>query len=65
MTNPRVKVILVMLIYTFSPFDLLPEAFLGPFGLLDDGFVVLNIFKEVSGLMIAFMQEETRRNRIR
>lgn len=54
-----------MLIYTFSPFDLLPEAFLGPFGLLDDGFVVLNIFKEVSGLMIAFMQEETRRNRVR
>lgn len=65
LTNPRVKVILVMLIYALSPFDILPEAFLGPFGLLDDSFVVLNIFREVSGLMIAYTQEETRRNRAR
>lgn len=46
-----------MLIYALSPFDILPEAFLGPIGLLDDSFVVLNIFREVSGLMIAFTQE--------
>lgn len=65
MTNPRVKVILIMLIYTLSPIDFLPESFLGPFGLLDDSFVLLNIFREVSGLMIAYTQEETRRNRAR
>jgi uncharacterized membrane protein YkvA (DUF1232 family) len=57
MNNPRVKVILIMLIYTFSPIDILPEAFLGPIGLLDDSFVILNIFREVSGLMIDFMQD--------
>jgi uncharacterized membrane protein YkvA (DUF1232 family) len=57
MSNPRVKVILIMLIYTFSPIDILPEAFLGPIGLLDDSFVILNIFREVSGLMIDFMQD--------
>ena len=36
---------------------------MGPIGLLDDSFVMLNIFREVSGLMIAFTQEEARRNR--
>lgn len=64
-TNPRVKVILVMLIYTLSPFDLLPEALLGPIGLFDDGFVILNLFKEVSALMISFSREQEMRNRIR
>jgi uncharacterized membrane protein YkvA (DUF1232 family) len=54
-----------MLIYTFSPIDFLPESFLGPFGFLDDSFVILNIFRELSGLMISFTQEETRRNRAR
>lgn len=58
LTNPRVKVILIMLIYTLSPFDLLPEALLGPIGLFDDGFVILNIFRELSGLMISFAREE-------
>lgn len=54
-----------MLIYIFSPIDFLPESFLGPIGLLDDSFVILNIFREVSGLMISFNQEEARRNRAR
>jgi uncharacterized membrane protein YkvA (DUF1232 family) len=28
-----------------SPFDILPEAILGPFGLLDDSLVGINIFR--------------------
>lgn len=47
-----------MLVYTLSPIDFLPEGFLGPLGLFDDAFVTLNIFREVSGLLISFAQEE-------
>lgn len=54
-----------MLLYTLSPIDLLPESFLGPFGLFDDGFAMLNMFREISALMIDFSQSEAIRNRNR
>ncbi len=34
------KGIILGLLYLVSPFDVLPEAFLGPVGLVDDAFVV-------------------------
>lgn len=54
-----------MLVYILSPFDLLPESLLGPFGLFDDGFMMLNLFKEVSGLIMEFNREESMRARNR
>ncbi len=47
-----------MIIYTLSPIDLLPEAFLGPVGLIDDSIVTLNILRQVSSLLIDFVRQE-------
>lgn len=58
LTNPRIKFILMMLIYTISPIDILPEAILGPIGLLDDSVVMMNIVRQFSGLLINFVGEE-------
>lgn len=63
LTNPRIKFILMMLIYTLSPVDLLPEALLGPIGLIDDSVVMMNIVRQFSGLLINFVGEEGVRER--
>jgi uncharacterized membrane protein YkvA (DUF1232 family) len=63
LTNPRIKFILMMLIYTLSPVDLLPEALLGPIGLIDDSVVMMNIVRQFSGLLINFVGEEGVRDR--
>ena len=65
MTNPRVKFVLMMIIYTLSPFDLLPEAVLGPIGLLDDSVVFANIIRQFSGMVVNFAAEEFQRNQDR
>lgn len=39
--SPRIKNILLLLIYTLSPIDLMPEMILGPLGLVDDTFASL------------------------
>ena len=57
------KFILMMLIYTLSPVDLLPEALLGPIGLIDDSVVMMNIVRQFSGLLINFVGEEGVRDR--
>jgi uncharacterized membrane protein YkvA (DUF1232 family) len=62
LTNPRVKVILIMLLYVVSPIDLLPEALLGPVGLLDDSMVVVNLVRQLSGLLVNFVGEEAVRD---
>ena len=33
--------ILILILYVLSPIDLLPEAYLGPVGLIDDGGALL------------------------
>ena len=63
LTNPRVRTILLMIVYTLSPFDLLPEAILGPLGLVDDSVVFMNIIQQFSGLIIAFISDERNRDR--
>lgn len=50
-----------MLIYTLSPIDILPEAILGPIGLVDDSVVLANVFQQFSTLMVNFMREENMR----
>jgi uncharacterized membrane protein YkvA (DUF1232 family) len=57
--NPRVKVILMMVVYMISPIDLLPEALLGPIGLVDDSLVMVNLVRQVSGLLINFVGQES------
>lgn len=42
-SNSRIKFVFMMILYALSPLDLLPEAVLGPVGLLDDSMVLLNI----------------------
>ena len=63
LTNIRMKFILMMLIYKLSPVDLLPEALLGPIGLIDDSVVMMNIVRQFSGLLINFVGEEGVRDR--
>ena len=65
LTNPRVKFILMMVVYTLSPFDLLPEAILGPIGLIDDSAVAMNIVRQFSGLFVDFLRQEPERDRER
>ena len=42
----------MMIVYTLSPFDLLPEAILGPIGLIDDSAVLMNIVRQFGGLIV-------------
>ena len=62
LTDPRIKFLLMMIVYTLSPFDLIPEALLGPIGLLDDSLVFANIIRQVSGIIINFVGQEAGRN---
>lgn len=44
--SSREKVIFIVgVIYLFSPIDFVPEALLGPIGLLDDGGVLLGLLR--------------------
>lgn len=56
LTNSRIKYILLMIIYALSPVDLIPEAILGPLGLVDDSVVILNIFRQVSRVLGDFVR---------
>jgi len=45
----RVIVIIIgAMIYTFLPFDIIPEAFLGIIGLLDDVMVIIYMFIQLA-----------------
>ncbi len=50
--NTRIKNILMLIIYTLSPIDLMPEMILGPLGLADDTFVSMEILRQLSNLLI-------------
>lgn len=54
-----------MIIYTLSPIDILPEAILGPIGLIDDSAVMMGIVRQFSGLLINFISQEGQRNQER
>lgn len=51
----KMMILFIMVIYVISPIDLLPEAVLGPIGLIDDALVILfgssflgfNIFRKM------------------
>lgn len=58
MNNPRVKTIVLLLLYTLSPFDILPEAILGPIGLLDDSVALMAIVRNFTGILVNFVGEE-------
>ena len=45
MNKIKLLKIAVILIYLFSPIDILPEAFLGPLGLIDDGAAIALLIK--------------------
>lgn len=40
--------IILSLVYIFSPVDLIPEFIAGPLGLVDDGVVALTMFAQVA-----------------
>jgi uncharacterized membrane protein YkvA (DUF1232 family) len=52
--------VILFALYAFSPVDLLPEAVLGPIGLLDDGIVVAGMIRQVSSILYGFVREEGR-----
>jgi uncharacterized membrane protein YkvA (DUF1232 family) len=56
--SPRIKIMVAMLLYIILPFDILPEAFLGPIGFLDDSVVLFIFIRQLFGLLVNFMQEE-------
>lgn len=56
--DSRLKYLILFAIYTFSPFDLIPEAILGPLGLLDDGIAVAGIIRQVSSILYGFVRQE-------
>lgn len=53
----------MMVLYTLSPIDVLPEALLGPIGLLDDSVVMMNIVRQFGGLLVNFVGQEAQRGR--
>ena len=53
--------LVIFAIYTISPFDFLPEALLGPVGLLDDGVVIAGMIRQVSLILYGFVRDERRR----
>jgi uncharacterized membrane protein YkvA (DUF1232 family) len=61
LAHPRVKVMLLMLVYMVSPVDLLPEVLLGPLGLLDDSLVMISFASQFSGLLVNFVGQEALR----
>jgi uncharacterized membrane protein YkvA (DUF1232 family) len=59
--DAHLKYLIMLAIYTFSPFDLLPEAILGPIGLIDDGVAVASMIRQVSSILYGFVRSEGRR----
>jgi len=57
LTDQRLKYILLLAVYALSPFDILPEAILGPFGLFDDGIVVAGLLRQISAVLYGFVRE--------
>ena len=55
--DDRLKYLILLAIYLFSPFDLLPEAIIGPIGLLDDSFAVAGMIRQVSAILYGFVRE--------
>lgn len=55
----------MLLIYTLSPVDLMPEMLLGPLGLADDTFASLELLRQFSNLWIEFVRDESQRERLR
>lgn len=62
LSDPRFKYVILLAIYTLSPFDVLPEAVLGPLGLLDDGIAVAALLRQISTLLYGYMRAEAGRN---
>ena len=54
--NGRLKTIIFSLLYMMSPFDLLPEAILGPFGLIDDSLVGMNMVRTLTNYFIEYVR---------
>ena len=52
----RIKYLILLAIYAFSPFDLLPEAIIGPAGLIDDGVVIANMIRQMSAILYGFVR---------
>jgi len=49
----RVPIFLLSLLYIVSPIDILPEAFLGPIGLIDDVIVLfIGVLPMLSGVFL-------------
>ena len=61
LSDSRLKYLILLAIYTLSPFDLLPEAIIGPIGLLDDSVAVAGMIRQISSILYGFMREEVRR----
>ena len=55
--HPNMRLILLLGIYALSPFDLLPEAFLGPLGLLDDGLATGAILSQLTSMLYGYLRE--------
>ena len=60
----RLKYLVLLAIYTVCPFDLMPEAILGPLGLIDDGVVVAGMIRQMSSILYGFVRDEDRRERV-
>ncbi|WP_044469556.1 DUF1232 domain-containing protein [Mannheimia massilioguelmaensis] len=47
MNKAKLLKIVIILIYLLSPFDILPEALLGPLGLVDDAAAIALLIKTI------------------
>ena len=52
----------MLIAYTLSPIDFLPEMLLGPIGLIDDGMATLAIVRGFANLMVDFIRSEDARH---
>ena len=57
MNKTKLIKIAIILIYLFSPIDILPEAVLGPLGLVDDAAAIALL----CGVVTIFAQKETKK----
>lgn len=56
LSDQRLKYILLLAIYALSPIDILPEAILGPLGLIDDGIAVSGLIRMVSTVLYGYLR---------
>ncbi len=61
--NPKTRwlIIILTVLYFFMPIDFIPEVFLGPFGLIDDG-VILSILVMEIVAVLRKNKEDTKNN---